>query len=322
MTTEQQHPDPITEGLTHSGQRLVQFIAISAVVRQVQARYQLRLQRARQIRALEAERRAGMAMRTAFEQARSRWAPAHDREWLRQADLLRVAEAWSAALPYAADHRAAASAARKCEERLRKLHPHAMQHYDRFRDAGLSPEEAMRDAVPFFTRTPNVRTGDPASERQALPEAGGIRRTVDEHGPAEREEAEHRQQQYAVKLINELKAHHQGPEDLRPEDLRTALEVATNLPERVITGALEQVANAPSRGTTSATDVTPQRDLNAAIGTPTLESPTRTPAQVAKDDFPYNIREAVHLASQQPAEQPSPARPRHHGPSQHRRPSR
>lgn len=309
MTIEQQHPDPITEGLAHAGQRVVQFIAISVIVRQIQARYELRRERARRLRNLEAERRATKTMKAVFEQARTCWAPAHDPEWLKRADLLRVAEAWSAALPYAAGHTPAASAVRKCEERLRELHPHAMQHYDRFRENGLSPEEAMREAAPFFTRTPNVRTGDPAPSRPLLPTGTGIRRTAEQHSPEERAQTEHRQQQYAVKLIDELRTHHltQALDDLSHEDLHTALKIATNLPEHVIARAIRQVAGASKEGTTPTTEALRSASTTAGDAPPNPSRP-RTPGQVAADDFPYDIREAIHLSAQQPLDTSSPAR--------------
>jgi hypothetical protein len=153
------HPEPITEGFAQSGQRLVQVISLAAISRQAHVRRRQRLQDARAARDAAEENRIANEMRAAFAEARSRWAPAHDREWLRQADLLQVARAWAAALPYAGTSPAAAAAIGKCEQRLRELHPHAMEHYDRFRATGLSAEEAMRDAATFFTRDPKVRTG-------------------------------------------------------------------------------------------------------------------------------------------------------------------
>ncbi|WP_119730061.1 hypothetical protein [Thermomonospora amylolytica] len=323
MTIEQQHPDPITEGLVHTGQRLVQCITISVLVRQIQARYEFRRQRARRLRNLQAERHATQTAKAAFEQARTRWAPAHDPEWLKHADLLRVAEAWSAALPYAADHALAASAVRKCEQRLRELHPHAMQHYDRYRQNGLSPEEAMRETIPFFTRTPNVRTGEPAAERPALLTGTGTRWTTDHHSPDRQDHIEHRQRHYAAQLINALRAHHliQGLDDLSDEDLHTALKTTTNLPEHVIAQAIRQVAEQSKAGTTPAT-ATPRPASSMAGETPPNPTQARTPGQVAADDFPYDIREAIHLATQQPLDTPAPRRPHPNTHTRHRRPTR
>ncbi|GII97540.1 hypothetical protein Ssi02_77710 [Sinosporangium siamense] len=56
----------------------------------------------------------------------------------------------------------------RCEGRLRGLHPHAMDHYDRSRQAGASHTEAMQHTLPFFARDPNVRTGYPPPPRREL----------------------------------------------------------------------------------------------------------------------------------------------------------
>jgi hypothetical protein len=50
---------------------------------------------------------------------------------------------------------------RKCEERLRDLHPYAMARYDRLRADGLGPAQAMQEAAPLFARPP--RAHDPPS---------------------------------------------------------------------------------------------------------------------------------------------------------------
>ena len=93
--------------------------------------------------------------------ARAGWAPALDPDWLRQADLFEAARAWGAAMPYADRsvpwyEPAAATAMRKCEERLRDLHPHAMARYDRLRGDGMGPAEAMREAAPLFASPPRA----------------------------------------------------------------------------------------------------------------------------------------------------------------------
>ncbi|MBA9002841.1 hypothetical protein [Thermomonospora cellulosilytica] len=318
----EQHPDPVNEGLAHSGQRIVQLLALATVARQAYQRRLHRLQHAQRTRQLAAERQAEQARRALFEQARSRWAPALDPTWLRQADLLRVAEAWSAALPYSPHHAAAASAVDKCEERLRRLHPHAMDHYDRFRDSGLSHLEAMREAAPFFSRDPNVRTGEPAANRQSLTEGTGAQWTSSEQDQGLAERQDHRLEQQALRIINELKT--QGPEDLTPEDLRIALETATNLPGRIITRAVQQATRTTGEadGTASASAEANHRpQTTAAQAGPRTPGAARTPAEVAADDFPYDIREAISLAAQNPPEPPAtgrapqPNRTRHHRPS-------
>jgi hypothetical protein len=102
--------------------------------------------------------------RAIHEQARAGWAPAHDPRWLAQADLLHAARAWGAAAAYTDADPVAASAMHKSEERLRTLHPYAMNRYDRLRAEGASPADAMREAAPLFTREPQVRPGQPGTQ--------------------------------------------------------------------------------------------------------------------------------------------------------------
>jgi hypothetical protein len=337
----EQHADPIAEGLTHGGQRIVQFVAVAAVGKQAQARHRFRIEQARQRKDWAAARQAEQLHKAVFEQARSRWAPAHDPRWLDRADLIQVARAWSAALPYVATHTAAASAVRKCEERLRQLHPHGMSHYDRFRSAGLAPEEAMREAAPFFARNPNVRTGHPATRRE-LTEGTGTRQTPAEQPTDTRLSNDTRQVQQALRLIDEIQTQHlaHGLEDLHPEDLRTALENATNLPGHTITQAIHQ--HPATRPATEGVqpDGLPSTGPAHDIASPSAHAPTppnrqttsrtpstgtdpsaRTPAQIAGDDFPYTISEAIYLAIRQPTE-PQPGRPHSPNWTRRHRPSR
>jgi hypothetical protein len=99
--------------------------------------------------------------------ARAGWAPAYDARWLAQADL-QAARGWGAGVGYADADPEAAGAVRRCEERLRVLHPYAMAWYDRLRGEGAGAVEAMRQAVPLFGRATHMRTGDPAAERREL----------------------------------------------------------------------------------------------------------------------------------------------------------
>ncbi|MDL4770712.1 hypothetical protein [Actinomadura xylanilytica] len=279
MTTEQ-HPDPIAEGFTHSGQRMVQIVALAAVVQQTCTQYKDRLRAARETREAEAEQAATRDLKAAFEEARSRWAPAHDRQWLRDADLLHVAQAWGAAVPYAADHTSAASVVAKCEERLRGLHPHAMSHYDRFREHGQDPLSAMSNAGTYFTRNPNVRTGDPAPRRPELPEGTEPNWPATIHTPDRTEPEEARQEQRARKIIDELgeRLRIQG-RDVDPTQMRTVLEVTTNLPDHIITKATGPTVRPYPR-----------------------PSPQAGPAA---EDFPHTIDQALAMAAKQPFEEAS-----------------
>ena len=106
--------------------------------------------------------------RATWQLASARWAPAHDSRWLAQADVLQAVRVWSAAAAYAEADPTAGSAARKCEERLRALHPYAMAWYDRLRSEGAGAFDAMRQALPLFARAPYARPGDPGGQRRAL----------------------------------------------------------------------------------------------------------------------------------------------------------
>jgi hypothetical protein len=275
------YPEPIAEGFVHGGQRVVQLVAVAAAFRRGYARRVRRLRAAHEAGEVQAERAAALELKAAFEEARAQWTPAHDATWLRNADLLRVAQAWGAAIPYAEDSESASSAVRKCEERLRDLHPHAMSHYDRFRGDGQDPLSAMGQAAPYFTRDPNVRTGEPAMPRQGLAEGTGTRWAANVHGPdrAEWEEAlqGHRAQAIATELRERL-----GGEgrDAHPDEIRTALELTTNLPEHIITEA-------------SNAEPGPQRP---------------TQARLAAEDFPYSIEKTMELTSTRPPHAP-PTRP-------------
>jgi hypothetical protein len=337
------HPDLITEGFAQSGQRLVQVISLAAISRQAHARRRQRLSDARAAKDAAAEIRITNEIRAASEQARSQWAPAHDHQWLRQADLLQVARAWAAALPYAENSPAAAAAVRKCEQRLRELHPHAMAHYDRFRTSGMSPEDALRDAVPFFTRDPKVRTGHSSPDRQPLGAGTDTEWAATEHGPTRTEWEEHRQEQRGHQIVHDRI---QRDPEIRPDELRTALVNDTNLPEHLIAkitspgddplaqGQELRGASAERKRATvgHATDnlatltkderTTGLTEANRATGAAdaaNARSDQRTPAQVAADDFPLSIREAMQLTAQRPHEQTSPRKPRNPSPDRNRR---
>ncbi|TDC91975.1 hypothetical protein [Actinomadura sp. 7K507] len=288
----QQHPDPIGEGLQHGGQRLVQIVSAAVGVQQAVARRRHRLKALQQAKDEQAQRAEAKAQRAAMAEARSRWGRAHDRKWLRQANLLDVAEAWAAAVPHASGNASAALAARKCEERLRHLHPHAMSHYDRFRSEGKDPLDAMTEAAPFFTRDPNVRTGDPAAQRGELLEGTGAEWASRFHGPERGDWEEARREQRANQIANELRTklrlHGHEPQ---PEELRTVLEITTNLPEHIIAKAVP-ASPRPSRGS----------DVGRAA-----------------EDFPLSIDEALEMSSNQSSGTPATHRTPTQAPDRNRR---
>lgn len=273
----QQHPDPIAEGFQHTGQRLIQLVSAAAGIQQIVAQRKHRLRAARQALNDKVQRAEAEKRRAERAQARSRWGRAHDRQWLRHANLLDVADAWAAGVPYAKDNTSAARAVRQCEEQLRRLHPHAMSHYDRFRAEGKDPLEAMTQAAPFFTRAPNVRTGGPAAERGELLEGSGAEWAARVHGPDRSEWEQARQEHRATQIADQLRAklRLQGREP-RPDEIRTVLEITTNLPDGVITKAVPM--------------------------TPHPEPRQGPDVRRAAEDFPFSIDEALEMSVNQPHE--------------------
>jgi hypothetical protein len=174
------YTDPLEDALTHGSQRVAQIASLAAATAQVVMQRKA-LEDAR--RAPRKEEPAAQALsdqeRLLHQQARLGWAPAHDAQWLAQADLIQVARAWASAATYSDADPAAASAMHKCEERLRKLHPYAMARYDRLRTDDMSPLDATREAAPLFGLSPapalailRLRVPRPAllsARRRALP---------------------------------------------------------------------------------------------------------------------------------------------------------
>jgi hypothetical protein len=171
----EQHPDPFEDVLRQGVQRAIQLASGAVTAAQVYL-----FHRNTQARAVDEHddraRRALYAQMRAEQQAgRAGWAPALDPAWLREATLFQVARAWSAAMPYSDRavpwyEPAAATAMRKCEERLRDLHPYAMARYDRLCAEGLGPAEAMQQAAPLFARLPQAH--DPPYTSRPMVAAG------------------------------------------------------------------------------------------------------------------------------------------------------
>lgn len=270
-----QHPDPIAAGFSHGGERMIQILAMASALRQGYAQRAARLRAAELAQDTAAERAESTAQQAAFAQARAQWVRAHDRNWLQQAGLLHVAEAWGAAVPYAADSSSAAAAIRKCEKRLRDLHPHAMTHYDRARADGMEPLDAMRKAAPFFTRDPDVRTGQPATARPELTKGSGAEWAATIYGPNRSDWENARQEQRAHHLANQLSNRLRGHgREPNSDELRTALETATNLPNEVIS----KVA---------------------------VTSGSSTQARLADEGFPFTIDQALEMSADRPFASPA-----------------
>ena len=101
MEPTDRYSDPLREAIHTAGEHATQFASVTAMATQVAV--QIRAQRQRQqIAHDEQEARTLHQQHQAdLQAARTRWAPAHDPQWLRQADLLQTAQVWGAAAPYA-----------------------------------------------------------------------------------------------------------------------------------------------------------------------------------------------------------------------------
>jgi hypothetical protein len=168
----EQHPDPFEDVLRQGVQRAIQLASGAVTAGQVYLFHRNTQARAVDERDDRARRALHAQMRAEQQAGRAGWAPALDPAWLREATLLQVARAWSAAVPYSDRavpwyEPAAATAMRKCEEKLRDLHPYAMGRYDRLRADGLGPAEAMQEAAPLFARAPRARDSS-STPRQML----------------------------------------------------------------------------------------------------------------------------------------------------------
>lgn len=243
MDPADQHPEPFGEAFSYSSQRAAQMISLVAAATEVAVHHMARHKAQQAARDEQADRALQEQERTAHKQARAQWAPAHDRRWLPQADLFQVARTWGAAAPYAGTEPEAASGMRKCEERLRTLHPYAMGRYDRLRSEGASPLNAMREAAPLFGREPHARPGQPGTRRLIetgpstlgpVSEAptGNDSLTEPQPGQDANQEAEDRGRRIAQQLQADAQAE-RGLE-LSLDELATALEERTNLPTEVI----------------------------------------------------------------------------------------
>jgi hypothetical protein len=180
MDTSDVYPDVLGDALSHSSQRLAQLGSLVTAGATVEARRRAQAHAARAAQDERALRVLRDQERAAWQLARTGWAPAHDSRWLAQADLLQAARVWSAAAVYADADPSAGSAVRKCEERLRALHPYAMAWYDRLRGEGAGAFDAIRQALPLFGRAPHARPGDPAAQRRMLEsDAAPLERAVD-----------------------------------------------------------------------------------------------------------------------------------------------
>ncbi len=301
------HPDPFQDALSHGLQRALQVA--SSVITGAQVLVYLKRTQARAVAERDERGRRALAaqIRTDRDAARSGWAPALDPDWLRRADLYQTAQAWGTAMPYADRtmpwyEPAAATAMRKCEERLRMLHPYAMARYDRLRGEGVGPADAMREAAPFFGQPAHTRDA-PYTGRPILDAGNGANLTWTAAGPepgpgtpgdlAPGGPQEQRGRQIVDALQARARAQRRDP--LGKAEQRTVLEAVTNLPDDVIDRIVRPAADGPAP---------------AQAG---------RPARPWEQDFPVPIQDVVasaerdgqasaQVAAQSAAAKPAPVR--------------
>ena len=324
MDTSDVYPDVLGDAFSSSSQRLAQLgsLVTAAAMMEVRRKAQDNAVNAtrsqRKLRALHEQQRAERLS------ARVGWAPAHDAKWLGQADLLQAARVWSAAAAHADADPAAASALRKCEERLRVLHPYAMAWYDRRRGEGAGAVEAMRETVPLFGRAPHARPGEPAAERRGLAAPGGLEdasrdaaagsvREPDRGSGAERQ-AELR----GRRIVRQLQARAMAERGyaLSPDELATTLGATTTLPGDVISrlahgqdedrlavgaagGRVDGFSGAFSGRSPGDRDVYSERFAVVDAARMNADMPSaqvwgdRTAAQLAAESFPGTAADAI-----------------------------
>lgn len=98
MDGEHYH-DPMRDALDRAAGHTAQLASLLAVTVQVGVDIQRRRAEIAQTRDLAARRHLEQQAHAVRQAARARWAPAHDRRWLGDANLLDVARIWSAAVP-------------------------------------------------------------------------------------------------------------------------------------------------------------------------------------------------------------------------------
>ena len=245
MDTES-HPDPLHDALSHGLQRAVQIVSSAVTGAQAYAYLKRAQGRTMAEGGERAHRTQGAQINLDRDAARAGWAPALDRGWVRQADLFQAARAWGAAMPYADPsapwHEPAAEMAmRRCEERLRELHPNAMARYDRLRGEGMGPAEAMHEAAFLFAGPP--RAHDPSYTPRPVLDAGNGENPAwaaaepspipGDSGDLTAADAQERRGRQIVDAL-QAGARAQGGSLLGEAEQRIVLEAVTNLPADVI----------------------------------------------------------------------------------------
>ena len=337
------HPDPFQDAMNHALQRAIQITYAVVTGTQIYIHHQTTQARAVAERDRRIRRALDAQIRADRDAARAGWAPALDPDWLREADLLHTSRAWGAAMPYADRtvpwyEPTAATAMRKCEERLRDLHPYAMARYDRLRGDGMAPAEAMRQAAPLFTRPARARDGSsirwPAVD--AATGMGFASASPGDHVDGVEDLAE-TQERRGRRILEGLqaRARAEGRDPLGEAEQRTALEIVTNLPDEIIDRVVQPDAAAtglvhPEQNRAAAAERARAADLDAATdltATPAVDERTQNlvgahdaaatadaagarGARVSRPwerDFPTPIRDVMAATAAQPSVPASPA---------------
>jgi hypothetical protein len=332
------HPDIPGEALSQSAQRAAQVISLLAGAAQIRAQRKASQQVRRSRQSAQEQRARREQERAALDQARSRWAPAHDPAWLAQADLLQTARTWAGAAAWADADPAAASAMRKSEDHLRRLHPYAMARYDRLRSDGAAPLDAMHEAAPLFGNQPRARQHPGSARTPVTSHADGPQTTQAtaasdaERAGQEREEQLMRAERSGRLIVGRLQADAltETGTRLSPDELVTRLEAQTSLPAEVIarlafatqadqaawhaeearSSDLDRAAARPVRRGRHAADLDQAARQEELADTARAQgADERSAAQVAAASFPFSaadgIRTAARAGTRQPARRPA-----------------
>jgi hypothetical protein len=283
--TDQTYPDPFSDALGRTSQRAASLTTLSTALIREFIQYRARRDAERAAADQAAADQAARAEHEARRRVQRTWSAAHHPAFASRADLFTAARAWGAAMPYAPADPSAAAALRASEDRLRALHPYAMSHYDRLRDQGASPFQAMREALPLFARHPDPRPGQPAPARHPLdavpPTPPGPQPPATppapEPEPATRTTAQDQAETRGRQIIAGLqdRARTAGRPPLGRDELVTVLEAMTTLPPDVITRLTQ-----PARTSAAA---------RPAAG--------RSPAALAAENFPGTAADAVRAGA-------------------------
>ncbi len=131
--------------------RTAQLMAVIAMVAEHTIRVRDQRAHRRAVADEQATSRLRVARRAEHAHARTGYGPALEPGWARTADTAEAARAWGAARPWAAQgYPDAQLAVGRAEQRLRRLQPYAMAHYDLLRRQGSGDGDAMAAAAAFM----------------------------------------------------------------------------------------------------------------------------------------------------------------------------